>query len=172
MSITEIPDNNKMFHALSTDFPGGVAPDAMYVGSVVYLTDMEKSYFVDEDLNLIEKEEDISGPITVVDSATESKALMFLTGTISGVGDNTLWYYAGSRVAVDFFVVQNESTIPITIVVKEGSTAKARSLAQYQGDGLAVTFPIDARWEPTADMIVNLSVASGVCGYTFGYHYL
>jgi hypothetical protein len=74
---------------------------------------------------------------------------------------------AGKAIVIDWCILQNESATATTIQLKSGSTAKVRYLAQYQGDGLALAYPL--KLAANEALNINLSGANSV-GYTIAYH--
>jgi len=95
------------------------------------------------------------------------------TGTAADSGDNTLAAAPGAsvRLVISALILQNESSSATTMIVKAGSTAILRALAQNQGDGLALNFPAERELVLPANtaLVLNLSGANS-CGYSVIYH--
>jgi hypothetical protein len=98
------------------------------------------------------------------------------TGTFNTSGDHSVIAAPSDptdSIIITEFVVQNESSTPNTILLKDGSTAIFRVLAQNQGDGLIRM----ANGRPSTDWVItagnafqlNLSASSAV-GYSFRYY--
>lgn len=104
----------------------------------------------------------------VLPVSVAEKTLVFTTGTISSSGDNTILAAPGSlQNKILFLQIQNESSTATTVIVKFGTTAKARVLCQNQGDGMQFTAPPGRNWGAgtTTLIALNLSGANSV-GYT------
>lgn len=104
--------------------------------------------------------------------ATYAKELLFVTGTKSSSGDNSLIAaVANKRHIITSITVQNESTTGTTMILKSGSTAFWRVLAQNQGDGLAFNFQPGLTWTLGVNeaLVLNLSGANS-CGYSVAYY--
>jgi len=88
-------------------------------------------------------------------------------------GDNTLVAApgAGKRLVVTDILVQNESSTATTVILKDGSTSRWRSLLQNQGDALVLSFSPERYWKLAANsaLVLNLSGANshGVSLYYF-----
>ncbi len=95
------------------------------------------------------------------------------TGTVAASGDNTLIAApgAGKRLIVSALILQNESAVATTMIVKGGATAVLRCLAQEPGDGLALHFAPQRELQlgPNAALLLNLSGANAH-GYSVIYH--
>lgn len=94
--------------------------------------------------------------------------LLNVCNTCAASGDNTLISApaAGTRIVLVSVIIQNTTTTATTAIIKDGATAFARILAQNQGDGLSVSYPMDARKRlgDAAALVLNLSGAN-----TFNY---
>lgn len=112
---------------------------------------------------------------TTTTATAAQKTLLVATGTVASSGDNTLISApgAGVKIVIVGFVIQNETTTANTMRLfnDAAGTAFARCLGQNQGDGLAYTYPEDARYKLTANkpLVLNLSAAAS-CGYTIWYY--
>lgn len=99
-------------------------------------------------------------------------AISTVVGTAAASGDNTLIAApaADKRLVVTGFVVQNESAVSTTIILKSGSTAVRRALLKNQGDGLGLAFEAGREWKLGAGeaLVLNLSGANSH-GYTVDY---
>lgn len=94
---------------------------------------------------------------------------MTIAGTISTSGDNTIINaVANVAIVLQTIVVQNESSTPTTILIKDGSNVLFRVQAEAKGDGLALDLTNAIRLEKNSPLIVNLSGANA-CGYSFQY---
>lgn len=105
---------------------------------------------------------------------TYRKEIQFVTGTKSSSGDNTALIAApgaGYRIIIASIVLQNESANATTLILKSGTTAFWRVLAQAQGDGLALQFDSSLEWRLGANeaLVLNLSGANS-CGYSVAYY--
>lgn len=117
-----------------------------------------------------EEGEPISG-ITVTATIAE-KALQFATGTAASSGDNTLIAApgGGTQLRIIALQIQNESAVATTMILKFGATAKWRTLAQLQGDGVSIPLPAGRGWPVGGGnaLVLNLSGANS-CGYSVCY---
>jgi hypothetical protein len=124
----------------------------------------------------------VTQPVSGTVAATQSgaftvgiveKSLSYATGTASTSGDNTLVSAPGAsnRLVVTAFVIQNESSTATTMILKTGSTNRFRLLAQNQGDGLSIVFPVGQSWKLGTNeaLVLNLSGANS-CGYSVQYY--
>jgi len=104
-------------------------------------------------------------------SLTMGKPLSFSTGVVSASGDNTI---LGAPVSfqnkIVFFQIQNESSVPTTVIIKFGATAKYRILCQNPGEGIVFIAPTGRTWDigTVTLLALNLSGANPV-GYNFAY---
>lgn len=109
----------------------------------------------------------------VLQTAPSEISVTSATGTAASSGDNTLIAApgAGIRIVLVSIIIQNESSTATTMILKNGSTAYERILAQNQGDGLAHAYPVDARKKLAANaaLVLNLSGANS-CGYSIEYY--
>lgn len=114
----------------------------------------------------------ISQSITSLVTAFTRPSIIFVAGTISVSGDNTILAAqgAGQCISITSLTIQNESSIATTILVKDGATTRSRFLAQSQGDGLSKDFSERRELKLTANtaLIINLSGANS-CNYSIGY---
>lgn len=98
--------------------------------------------------------------------------IVYVTGTISSSGDNTIVSAQGAGVSIyiTHLVIQNESSTATTIILKDSSN-RLRCLGQSQGNGLALTFSERREIKLAANtaLILNLSGANS-CGYSIGYY--
>lgn len=107
--------------------------------------------------------------------APAEKTLLTASGTASSSGDNTLISApgAGVKIVIVGVTLQLEGATATTLRLTNGASGStiSRILAQNQGDGLAITFPIDARPKLSANtaLVLNLSGANA-CGYTIWYY--
>jgi hypothetical protein len=108
-------------------------------------------------------------------SAASEKTLLTSSGTASSSGDNTLISApgAGVKLVIVGVTLQLEGSTATTLRLTNGAGGStiSRVLAQNQGDGLALTFPIDARPKLSTNiaLVLNLSGANA-CGYTIWYY--
>ena len=95
-----------------------------------------------------------------------------IAGTKNASGDNTLIAApgAGMNIVVSSIVIQNESAIPTTILLKSGSTVLMRHLLQNQGDVFGRAWENGAELElgDNEALILNLSAANSH-GYNVEY---
>jgi hypothetical protein len=100
-------------------------------------------------------------------------ALTKITASTNTSGDSTLVAApaAGMQIVITTLILQNESATATTLIVKAGTTAVLRTLAQNQGDGLALVFPPGQGLAlgSAAALVLNLSGANA-CGYTIFYY--
>ena len=106
--------------------------------------------------------------------ATYAKDILFVTGTKASSGDNTALIAApgaSRRIVITSIELQNESTTGTTLILKSGSTAFWRVLAQNQGDGFAFNFMPGLEWRLGVNeaLVLNLSGANS-CGYSVAYY--
>jgi hypothetical protein len=105
------------------------------------------------------------------DVITDTQRPTAVSGTKNGSGDNSLIAApgAGWRIVVVAFVIQNESAVATTLILKDGATARFRVLGQNQGDGLALNLSLyPLRLSDNAALVLNLSDANS-CGYSVHY---
>ena len=103
----------------------------------------------------------------------DTQVITWATGTSSSSGDVTLVAAQGAdqRIVVVDLMLQNESTTADQYIVKEGSTAKMRALAQNQGDGILRTIGRGYKWRlPANTALVWNKSAAAAGGYTVGYY--
>ncbi len=104
----------------------------------------------------------------------QEQVLTWVTNTTSTAGDVTLIAApgAGVRIVPVKVIVQNESATADTLILKDGSTAKMRMLAQNQGDGLVLDFSGGPyRWKLAANAALVINKAQAVAtGYSVGYY--
>lgn len=114
-----------------------------------------------------------TGTNTIGNVGIAEKTIVLVTGTASTSGDNTLIAAQGSgvKIVVTAIMLQNESTSSTTYILKDGSTAKMRFLANNKGDGVAMALPLGREWKMTANtaLVLNLSAANST-GYTIAYY--
>lgn len=95
-----------------------------------------------------------------------------IAGTKNASGDNTLVAApgAGLNIVVQAIVIQNESAVPTTILLKSGSTTKMRQLLQNQGDVYGRAWEDGSEWElgENEALVLNLSAANSH-GYNIEY---
>jgi len=103
-----------------------------------------------------------------------SKTLTTWNGTRAVAGDNQLVAAPGGsrRIIVTAFVIQNESTTPLIMRLRSGTTANGwRCLGQNQGDGLAMTFGPDSEWRLHPNDPLNLELSDNrVCAISISYY--
>lgn len=102
----------------------------------------------------------------------DTQVITWATGTSSASGDVPL-IAAGAdvRIVVVHLQLQNESATADQYIVKEGSTAKLRALAQNQGDGILVSIAPQYKWKLPKNTALNWNKAQAVAGgYTVGYY--
>jgi hypothetical protein len=100
---------------------------------------------------------------------TDDGLSTIISGTKAAAGDNELVAApgAGKYIVVDWFLIQNESAVSTTMILKNGAAAGPRILAALQGDGLSVFKP----WKLAANTALNLNLSgANSCGYTVCYH--
>ena len=106
----------------------------------------------------------------------QNVARLEVSGTASSNGDNTIIAAPGTtggRIVITDVVLQNESSTPTTMILKDGvgGTVKLRCLAQNQGDGIAMVYAPDSRPKLTANTLLDLNLSgANSCGYTIGYY--
>ena len=126
-----------------------------------------------EPLNLLLTGDNTSG--WSLTHAAAEKTLLTASGTASSSGDNTLISApgAGVKLVIVGLTLQLEGSTATTLRLTNGASGPtiSRVLAQNQGDGLALTFPIDSRPKLSANtaLVLNLSGANA-CGYTIWYY--
>lgn len=102
------------------------------------------------------------------------KALTTWNGTRAVAGDNQLVAApgAGRRLVVTAFVIQNESTTPVIMRLRSGTTANGwRCLGQNQGDGLAMTFGSGNEWRLYPNDPLNFELSDNrVCAFSISYY--
>lgn len=121
--------------------------------------------------NLDEEDGDALTP-GVVQLAGAGQTLLFATGTAASSGDNTLIAApTGAQIKIVALQIQNESATATTMILKFGSTAKWRTLAQLQGDGISLSLPLGREWLVGSGnaLVLNLSAANS-CGYSIAYY--
>lgn len=120
-----------------------------------------------EPLNIKTQITDVLG-----DSILE-KILIYISGTKAVSGDNTLIASpgAGRRIVVSSFIIQNESAVDTTLILKSGSSECWRVNCPSQGDGLNRMFIPGREWKLATNsaLILNLNGAN-LCGYSIGYY--
>lgn len=100
---------------------------------------------------------------------TDNGGSTILSGTKNTANDNELVAApgAGKYIVVDWFIIQNESAVATTMQLRSGTDGLVRYLAQYQGDGLAMGYPIKLG----ANKALNFHLSgANQCGYTVAYH--
>lgn len=105
-------------------------------------------------------------------ASTLDRPLLSVTGTKNASGDNELIPAPGpfARLVIVSFCIQNESLLPTTMILKDGSTAFRRILGQNQGDGVAVTYNPGREKRLTENAALNLNLSgSNACGYSVDY---
>jgi hypothetical protein len=103
---------------------------------------------------------------------TMDQPLLSVSGTKNGNGDNELIAApaAGNRIVIVRYSIQNESTTATTLILKDGATAFSRVLAQNQGDGLTVHYPVGREKRLTAATALNMNLSgANSCGYSVDY---
>jgi len=103
----------------------------------------------------------------------DTQVITWATGTSSSSGDVPLVAApgAGLAIVVCHLQTQNESATADQYIVKEGSTARARYLAQNQGDGIIISVPKGFKWKLPANTALNWNKSQAVAGgYTVGYY--
>lgn len=104
----------------------------------------------------------------------QEQVLTWVTNTTSTAGDVTLVAAQGTdkRIVPVKAIVQNESATADTLILKDGSTAKIRVLAQNQGDGIMLDFSGGPyRWKLAANAALVINKAQAVAtGYSVGYY--
>lgn len=114
-----------------------------------------------------------AGTNTIGNVNIAEKTLAFATGTAASSGDNTIIAAPGSgqQIKIVALQLQNESAVATTMILKFGSTAKWRTLAQLQGDGMSFPVPAGRAWPVGNDaaLVLNLSGANS-CGYSVCYY--
>jgi hypothetical protein len=106
-------------------------------------------------------------------SITHGPPQLTVTGTKAEAGDNELIAApgAGKRIVVSALIVQLEAATATTMILKAGATALLRTLAQNQGDGLALHFPPERELQLGANAALNLNLSgANSCGYSVIYH--
>ncbi len=103
------------------------------------------------------------------------RTLSYVSGTKNSNGNNSLISApgAGVKIVLVSVVLQNESSTVTTMILQDdtGGTAILRVLGQNQGDGVAITFPTDARPKLTANKPLNLNLSgANSCGYSIFYY--
>lgn len=97
-------------------------------------------------------------------TAEATKTISFYSGTAATSGDNTIIAApgAGVQIVISQIMVQNESDVATTAIVKDGATGIWRSLHQYKGSGLTLTMQQGREWRLTANtaLVLNLSGAN------------
>lgn len=77
---------------------------------------------------------------------------------------------AGLRIVVRYWVLQNETATPSTMILSNGGAPAFRYLGQNQGDGMAAFFAAGDDWEIAANTAVNLILSAAVqWGYSIGF---
>lgn len=97
--------------------------------------------------------------------------IKYYTGAKAESGDNTLIAAPGVTLAIKLheIVIQNESAVATTVILKNGSTAFMRVLAQNQGDGIVKTFREgEGVLAANTALVANLSGANS-CGFSVTY---
>ena len=104
----------------------------------------------------------------------QEQVLTWVTGTTSTAGDVTLVAAQGEKIRIVpvKVIVQDESSTADTLILKDGSIAKIRVLAQNQGDGIVLDFASGPyRWKLAANAALVLNKAQAVAtGYSIGYY--
>jgi hypothetical protein len=101
------------------------------------------------------------------------KSLSQISGTKSASGDNELIAAPGANkvVVVTGFLIQNTTSTATTLLLREGTTEKVGVLAQNQGDGMSVQYPMDARWKLPANTALNLNLSgANTARYSVSYY--
>jgi hypothetical protein len=101
------------------------------------------------------------------------KSITVTSGSLSTAGNTQIIpATAGSKIVVSWIEIQNESSASTVYLVEDGtSITKLRVLAYNQGDGLAMTFPVDSRLKLTAGSALYLNLSgSNVSNYSIGYY--
>ncbi len=108
----------------------------------------------------------------VVVNDVAERTITHVCGVAASSGDNELVAAPdeGQRIVVVGFVIQNESAVPTTMILEDGTTDVYRCLGQNQGDGLAQRFSRGDEWRLTeaAALQMNLS-GENSCGYSIDY---
>lgn len=98
---------------------------------------------------------------------------MTVTGTFAVAGDNQIVAAPGANQAIEVkaFCIQCESATATTMILRSGASANGwRCLAQNQGDGLAMVFPVSDPWRCTANEALNLNLSgANQCNYSLSY---
>lgn len=98
---------------------------------------------------------------------------MTVTGTFAAAGDNQIVAAPGANQSIEVkaFCIQCEAAAATTMILRSGASANGwRCLAQNQGDGLAMVFPISDPWRCTANEALNLNLSgANQCNYSLSY---
>jgi len=115
---------------------------------------------------------DATTPLPVTAGGGGGVDLVHISATVAALGATQLVAApgVGHRVCVTSFVVQNESAVATTIVLRDGGADAWRVLCQNQGDGMGADFPAGREWRLSANTALNI-VLSGAnqCGYSIAY---
>ena len=99
--------------------------------------------------------------------------LIYITGTTAAAGVTTLIAApgAGLRIVVSAFMVQNESAVATTVLMRQGGATAFRALLQTQGAALSGSFLAGREWKLPANAALNLNLsAANSHGYSVVYY--
>ena len=99
---------------------------------------------------------------------------LHVSGAVAVAGNTILVATPGAagRLCVSAFLIQNESAVATTMILRSGLTANAwRALGQNQGDGFAMVFTLARPWKLNTNeaLVLNLSGANQ-CNYSVMYY--
>ena len=98
--------------------------------------------------------------------------IQYVTGTINVQGNNQIIAApgAGLSIYVTHLVLQNESAVSTTIILRDTDN-RLRCLAAAQGSGIALVFPDRGEIKLVANTALSLNLSgNNVCGYSIGYY--
>jgi len=116
-----------------------------------------------------------AGGITIAgDVSIEEIEHEHVSGAVAAAGDTALVAApgAGNRICVSAFLIQNESAVATTMILRSAATANAwRAIGQNQGDGFAMVFALARPWKLNANEALNLNLSgANQCNYSVMYY--
>ncbi|MEO1390977.1 MAG: hypothetical protein AAFV85_26900 [Cyanobacteria bacterium J06634_6] len=117
------------------------------------------------------------GSTNPLPTATQTKTVLFATGTVSAVGDAIAidisaapGYTSGDKIVITALRIQNENGTANTVTLKDAATTIARVYTEAAGSGLDRVYAPgrEMRLGADNDFILNLSAANAV-GYSIEY---
>lgn len=109
------------------------------------------------------------GPRSTV--TVEGDPIRVINGVVAAIGNTLLATPpVGHRIVVTSFVIQNETAVATTMILREGGLDKWRYLGQNQGDSLSKDFAPGYEWRLGVDATLNYYLdGANPCNYSLAY---